>query len=231
LPKVLVHIHRPGEDHPQERFVHTEETVSAIVAEESARAGRSVEVMESRHVLLSQAEAEDNGGEGGDEPKEPVGRIVRFPLSECRVIDEILARIEAKGLAVGDLFLTREELVTGELPPARFLIRDGEQKPHDMNNLAEVGPGVRSLGREGMAVKRFKGLGEMNSEELWVTTMDPQVRTLLRVVISEDMEDIEQAELDAREADRIFRLLMGDNVEIRRRFIEENATNVKNLDV
>ncbi len=61
--------------------------------------------------------------------------------------------------------------------------------------------------------------------------MDPAVRTLKRVIISEDMTDLEQADLDAREADRIFRLLMGENVEHRRRFIEDNAINVKNLDV
>ena len=90
---------------------------------------------------------------------------------------------------------------------------------------------MRDLGREGLAIKRFKGLGEMNSEELWETTMDREKRTLLRVVISDDMNDLEQVDLDAREADRIFRLLMGENVEDRRRFIEENATNVKNLDI
>ena len=87
------------------------------------------------------------------------------------------------------------------------------------------------MGREGLQIKRFKGLGEMNADELWETTMDKANRTLLRVVISDDMNDLEQVDLDAREADRIFRLLMGDNVEDRRRFIEENAVNVKNLDV
>jgi DNA gyrase subunit B len=61
--------------------------------------------------------------------------------------------------------------------------------------------------------------------------MDRAERTLLRVVISDDMENLEQVDLDAREADRIFRLLMGDNVEERRRFIEDNAVNVKNLDI
>ena len=100
-----------------------------------------------------------------------------------------------------------------------------------MDNLAGVGPGIRSVGREGLAIKRFKGLGEMNADELWGTTMDAGRRTLLRVVISDDMDDLEQADLDAREADRIFRLLMGENVEQRRRFIEENAASVKNLDI
>ena len=61
--------------------------------------------------------------------------------------------------------------------------------------------------------------------------MDRQARTLLRVAVSQNMDDPEQFDLDAREADRIFRVLMGENVEQRRRFIEENATRVKNLDV
>ena len=61
--------------------------------------------------------------------------------------------------------------------------------------------------------------------------MHAHARTLLRVVLSEDPDDLEQADIDAREADRIFRLLMGENVEQRRRFIEDNAVNVKNLDV
>ena len=71
----------------------------------------------------------------------------------------------------------------------------------------------------------------MNPEELWSTTMDPAKRTLLRVRITEDDTDAEQFQVDAREADRIFSILMGENVEARRQFIETNALNVKRLDV
>jgi DNA gyrase subunit B len=147
------------------------------------------------------------------------------------VLDEVIGEIESFGLPIDDLFLKREELVTGELPPAKYMLRPESGELVELDNLAGVAPAVRNLGRAGMAIKRFKGLGEMNSGELWETTMDPARRTLLRVVISEDRENLEQADLDAREADRIFRLLMGDNVEQRRRFIEDNATNVKNLDI
>ena len=97
-----------------------------------------------------------------------------------------------------------------------------KQKPADVHlrTLDELVEFFIAAGKKGIAVNRYKGLGEMNPDQLWATTMDPQIRTLLQV----------RAE-DHTEADLMFTTLMGDQVEPRRKFIEDNALDVKNLDV
>ena len=101
----------------------------------------------------------------------------------------------------------------------------------ERENLSGLVAALCEIGGRGWQIKRFKGLGEMNPDELWHTTMNPETRTLQRVEISEDPGDPEQLDADLREGDRIFSILMGDDVESRRNFIETNAIHVKNLDI
>jgi DNA gyrase subunit B len=140
-------------------------------------------------------------------------------LHEVKDIERLIGKLKTRGLTVDDYFLAREEAVTGEKEPAKFALVN-EDVELEVDNIAGITPGIRELGGRGIEIKRFKGLGEMNADELWETTMDPERRKLLRVKAEE-----------AEEAERMFSVLMGDNVEMRRHFIEEHALEVKYLDV
>jgi len=102
-------------------------------------------------------------------------------------------------------------------PP--FKLRTGDEE-RTVDSLRAVADAVLAAGQKGVEIQRYKGLGEMNPEQLWETTMDPEKRSMLRVEVG-SQEDAEE----------IFSKLMGDQVEPRRQFIEENALNVKNLDI
>lgn len=103
--------------------------------------------------------------------------------------------------------------------PPLYQIRKGKSHWYTYSD-EELSAKLDEIGRDGITVQRYKGLGEMNPEQLWETTMDPEKRTVLQVNLRE-----------AEEADMIFTILMGDKVEPRRRFIEEHANLVRNLDV
>jgi DNA gyrase subunit B len=108
----------------------------------------------------------------------------------------------------------------GKVGAPPFRLHADNTGEEDAPTLADAVAKLMAHARQGLEVKRFKGLGEMNPEQLWRTTMDPDGRVLLQVKIE-----------DAYEADEIFSTLMGDEVEPRRRFIEANALDVRNLDV
>ena len=129
------------------------------------------------------------------------------------VIDrELLTSVEYKELK--RLF---GELMSPGSPP--YSVENGEQKAK-LRSFTELAGYILEGGKKGQYIQRYKGLGEMNPEQLWETTMNPETRVLLQVRVE-----------DAVEANDIFSTLMGDEVEPRRKFIEEHALTVKNLDI
>lgn len=164
------------------------------------------------------APAPTNGEADGSHPEttaEPSDRVTE--LHEVRSLNKYLARLRDEFGIRAEVLLPRE--VTGDDPPPRYLFhRDDDE--HPLLDLRALVPTVRQLGEKGMKITRFKGLGEMDAEQLWETTMDPTRRTLLQVKLD-----------DVAAANDLFTTLMGDDVEPRREFIEKHALEVKNLDV
>ena len=146
-------------------------------------------------------------------------------LHENREIERLIDQLAKHGLSTRDWTRVQEESVTGEKLPTKFAWTvDGEKgKPSEtveVANIPSILQKLHEVGRRGIEVKRFKGLGEMEAVQLWDTTMDPARRTLLRVTWDQ-----------ASNADALFTVLMGEDVERRRGYIEKHALEVKNLDV
>jgi DNA gyrase subunit B len=148
-------------------------------------------------------------------PAEHEDQLVIVDLHEVRSINSGLAELKEMGFGIEALF---PEDRTGT-EDARYSLRRGENVI-GLEDLRSLLSAVRRAGEKGLSITRFKGLGEMNAEELRDTTLDPANRTLLRVTMT-----------DAAAADDLFRVLMGEKVEPRREFIERHALDVKNLDV
>ena len=138
-------------------------------------------------------------------------------LHELRGVNRLLVRLRDEFGLSAAMLLPKE--VTGDEPPPRFELFKGEDRIL-LTDLRELVPTVRKLGEKGMKITRFKGLGEMDADQLWDTTMDPTRRGLLQVRLD-----------DVAAANDLFNTLMGDDVEPRREFIEKHALDVRNLDV
>ncbi len=138
-------------------------------------------------------------------------RLRFIELYEEESLVNLLQRLSQYGFDLNNYFLADGLIIQ--------LIEESD-KAHDFHTLREVIDYIRNNGRKGIEIQRYKGLGEMNADQLWETTLDPTKRTLLRVTLP-----------DLVAADHMFTMLMGEDVPPRRAFIEQHALSVKNLDI
>ena len=135
---------------------------------------------------------------------------------EAKAITRALARLAELGIP-GNMIVSMDtplfELVEGE---------GDKEKVTPLFSVMDILESVISIGKRGVEITRFKGLGEMDAKDLFKTTMDPERRELLRVILNDD---------NAVRADEMFTILMGDVVEPRKNYIVDHALNVRNLDI
>ncbi len=169
-----------------------------------------------RENLVQEGKADDKEeqeSEAAEVDERLVARVVE--MHEVKTINAGLRLLSEYGFSIRDLI---PEQKTGSTESKFHLVR--EENRTGLDDLRALLPAIRQAGEKGMQVTRFKGLGEMNPEELRETTLDRDNRTLVQVSMT-----------DAAAADEMFRVLMGDKVEPRRQFIEKHALEVRNLDV
>lgn len=181
-----------------EFWLHRKEDIEPFRQKQSTDRGRELVVVDT-----------DESTEAGDDDS----RLVVDEFHEVHGLNRWLARLTDHGFGTADLLPAPR--IAGREPPIRYVLEHGEtRKP--LVHLRELVNEVRGIGEKGLTITRFKGLGEMDPEELWETTLDPTKRTLLQVTL-----------VDAQKANDLFRTLMGEEVEERRNFIFEKGINVK----
>ncbi|NBV45786.1 MAG: DNA gyrase subunit B [Planctomycetia bacterium] len=193
----MFHVYYGGEEH----WFSSRDQLQAFVTGKEQAAGGELEV----------GRAPDGAAAG----QSTTDQLVIVDLHEVRSINTALVDLAMMGFGI-DSLLPQDRTGTEE---PRYTLRRGDNAI-GLGDLRSLLSAVRRAGEKGLSITRFKGLGEMNAEELRDTTLDPANRTLLRVTMT-----------DAAAADDLFRVLMGEKVEPRREFIEKHALDVKNLDV
>ncbi|MDP3041991.1 MAG: DNA topoisomerase (ATP-hydrolyzing) subunit B [Candidatus Omnitrophota bacterium] len=146
-------------------------------------------------------------------------------LFEAKEIEELVLKIEKLGIELETYFGSTVAVKIGTAKEVEKKVKavyhvTNDDDVKEVFSLKELLAYIKEVAAKGMHIQRYKGLGEMNPQQLWDTTMDPEKRTILQVILE-----------DAVEADKMFTVLMGDQVEPRRQFIEDHAHQVKNLDI
>ncbi|WP_020470214.1 DNA gyrase subunit B [Zavarzinella formosa] len=180
----------------KESWFFTSEEVNAFRMTESTRLGRDL--------MVEDTEEEVAGA---------LSQFVADEYHEVRAINRALAKLRDLGFTVADLIPAPR--IAGREPPIRYTMVHDDTR-HTLISLRDVVSEIRHFGEKGLTITRFKGLGEMDPDELWATTLDPKVRQLLKVTL-----------VDALTANDLFRTLMGEEVEDRRNFIFDKGINVK----
>ncbi len=158
------------------------------------------------------APAGDGGQQDDSELKKKIaGMIELISINESAACAELAENMRKSGFDIEGISSGGEAI---------FEVSSGEGRAVAANSIGELFEAVKKIGKQGIHITRYKGLGEMNAEQLWETTMDPANRKMIRVTMQ-----------DAFEAERIFALLMGDDVDPRREYIEKYAESVKDLDI
>ncbi|HUT88990.1 MAG TPA: DNA gyrase subunit B [Thermoguttaceae bacterium] len=188
----------------QEHWFPTRQRLDEFLAEQQEVTGGELKV----------ANGTPDDADGSENGHQAV-RVRIVELHEVRSINNQLADLRETGFEI-DSLIPQER--TG-LQESRYKLRRGDTVT-GLDDLRGLLPAIRAAAEKGLQITRFKGLGEMNPEELRQTTLNPENRTLLRITME-----------DASAADDLFRILMGDKVEPRREFIEKHALEARNLDV
>ena len=197
----------------REQWFASRSDLDAFIEEEEKKTGSELKVTDRP---ATDGNGDTNGDTNGesDDADLTSQRLHIVELHEVRTINTALADLREMNFDIQSL-IPQER--TGIEEP-RYVLRRGENEI-GIEDLRGLLAAVRAAGEKGLQVTRFKGLGEMNAEELRETTLDPANRTLLQVTMN-----------DVGAADDLFRILMGDKVEPRREFIEKHALEVRNLD-
>jgi DNA gyrase subunit B len=182
----------------ENRFFYTEEEIQNIQKEEETK------YKEQREKVLETLSSEEGTA---DFQRSALPVIELFELSHLSMLQEKLAHFD---FSLSEYILSEGKLLD-------ILVDESEIPVFSLKEAIDL---FRNNGRKGLEIQRYKGLGEMNADQLWETTMDPAKRTLLQVTIP-----------DAVAADHAFTMLMGEEVAPRKQFIEQHALFVKNLDI
>jgi DNA gyrase subunit B len=205
----IYHVYLNGRD----EWFTTREELDNFVASQEKKAGGKLNVDVGLPTPLATSPQSPPSTNGDETAAAAKLRIVE--LHEVRTINTMLNDLAKLGFDIQAL-IPQER--TG-IEEARYTLRRGETAT-GLEDLRGLPAAIRAAGEKGLQITRFKGLGEMNAEELRETTLDPANRTLLQIQMQ-----------DASGADDLFRVLMGDQVEPRREFIQKHALDVRNLDV